>query len=54
MIDDPEQLRSIIRMATEMRLKQKEYFKTRDRGVLVESKQREAEFDKIAAWALAP
>jgi len=41
-----EQLEAALRIGREMRAKQKEYFKTRDRGVLIASKQLEASFDK--------
>jgi hypothetical protein len=53
MIDDPEILRNVIRSGILMRAKQREYFKTRDRSVLVESKQLEKNFDEAAADAVS-
>lgn len=41
-----------LRKGVEMRRLQKAYFKSRDRGDLIASKQAEAEFDKLAKEAL--
>ena len=47
-----DQAMAALRKGVEMRAAQKEFFKTRDRAVLMKSKALEKQFDAMAAAAL--
>lgn len=53
MITDLErELANIVHMGVMMRQAQREFFRTRDSGVLIEAKQRERVFDTMSSAAL--
>jgi len=50
--NDPDKLKLVIRLGIEMRDAQKQYFKTRDKGALLKSKDLERRFDAAAKEAV--